>query len=202
MDLRSKKDRAHRLRAAGRFAKAAELYLALVREQPDDPSLRLGHAECARRAGTALAAVASYQRAAELHVQLGHHARARAVLRQALELAPSHPQLMRALSELEPKGESIESAVMELAEAGAELDIEVELLEPMPESVIELPAPEAAPLSAARDVHVLSPTTVAVRKSSGDGWWIISSSAPVQVTEVALEAEDEPVLAGVALAVV
>ncbi|MBS2029168.1 MAG: hypothetical protein JST54_14790 [Deltaproteobacteria bacterium] len=137
--------------------------------------------------------------AAELLVQQGYEARARAALRLALELAPKHPQITRALEELEPKGESIESAVMELAESEPELEIEVSPDVVHEEPVLELPPPDAAPLSTARDVHVLGPNTVAVRKSSGDGWWVISSSAELQVTEVALEPSDEPVLEGVEL---
>src|SRR5256885_1028032 len=145
MDSRTLKDRAHRLFAAGRFAKAAEVYARLCTESPADATLRLRHAESARRANQAQVAVGSYRTAARLLLHDGQAAKARASLRRALELAPSHPEIERALASLEPaRTDSIADAIAEVLDAPepvADIDIEVSEPQPLVHDVLAMPQP-------------------------------------------------------------
>lgn len=193
MDIRTAKDRAHRLFASGRYAKAAEAYAALVAQAPRDALLRLRLADAARRAGNTLQAVSAYRTAARILVDGGHGARARAALKLALELAPGHPEIVRALAELdgEARAASIADAVSRAVEAAAEpISIEVGAPEPIGAEVVSLPLPgSAAGVSTAKDFHRLDDHTIAFRKPNGDGWWVVHSAAPVSIEEIAVEEE-------------
>jgi tetratricopeptide (TPR) repeat protein len=199
LDLRGMKDRAQALYASGRFAKAAELYQALADRTPKDAQLRMRHAESARRAGLALAAVGSYRTAARLLAQDGHQARARAALHLALELAPGHPDVTRALRELErARPDSISSALVRAAEAqhGAlelqPIAIEVGEPEPLVPNVVALPRVSLPPArSSAAPFLRVDAQTVAFRRPDGAGWWVVHAATTLAMEEISAEDGEE-----------
>lgn len=194
MDIRAAKDRAHRLYASGRYSRAAEAYAALVAQSPRDALLRLRLADAARRSNNALQAVGAYRAAARLLVDSGHEARARAALKLALELAPGHPEIERALEALDgDRSGGLAEAMARAAEAQPAIAIEVEAPEPLLQgAVVELPAPDASSaVSTMKEYHRIDPHTVAFRKPDGDGWWVVHSTAPVTLQEIQVEVESE-----------
>jgi len=183
------KEKAGRLFAAGAFERAGELYLALAMQSPDDVVYRLRHAECARRAGNTLSAVASFRNAAAIFAAFGDRSRARKALRVALELAPGHPELERELGALgQPDAGSLTQALAAAA-ASPQVAFEVGAPEPLVTNALEV-APGALQ-SAASELHRIDANTVAFRRADGSGWYLVHAASPVQVEEVLVEDELE-----------
>ena len=100
MGLRELKEEAMYLYAQRRFAECAQTYERLLDLDPRDPSLYMRQAEAYRRALARREAITAYRMAAELLVEQGNEAKARAALKAALELDPRHVELNRALGRL------------------------------------------------------------------------------------------------------
>ncbi|HYO67398.1 MAG TPA: hypothetical protein VEU33_15080, partial [Archangium sp.] len=102
MGVRELKEQALDLYSRRKFTECARTYGKLLELEPRDPHLYVRHAEAWRRAGDRQKAISSYRTAAELLLQLGCEARARAALKVALELDPRDTEVARALEKLSP----------------------------------------------------------------------------------------------------
>lgn len=100
MDRRKRKDAAARAVTKGRFARAAELYAELVREDPADVQLLVRLGEVQRRLGLEAEALASFLEAGRRFSRDGLTLRAIAACKVALQLAPGHPEAEALLAEL------------------------------------------------------------------------------------------------------
>jgi DNA-binding SARP family transcriptional activator len=102
MGVRELKEEALDLYSRRKFADCARTYGRLIELEPRDAHLHVRHAEAWRRAGDRKKAIAAYRAAAELLLQQGCEARARAALKVALELDPQDAELALALERLTP----------------------------------------------------------------------------------------------------
>lgn len=117
MGLRELKEAAHQQFVRGKFAQCAQTYQQVLRLAPRDPNMHVRHAEACRRAGDKQQAIASYQTAAELLLEIGCETRARGVLRAALELNPNDLFLQEVVARLgSPSEESPSPGVSESRE--------------------------------------------------------------------------------------
>jgi len=158
MGVRELKEQALDLYSRRKFTECARTYGKLLELEPGDPHLYVRHAEACRRAGDRQKAISSYRTAAELLMQLGCEARARAALKVALELDPGDNDVARAL----------------------------ERLLPVPRRLALPPAPASpmALLPSPAEVRRLSWNTLALRAAPGTRWVVISSRSPLTSYEV------------------
>ncbi len=158
MGVRELKEEALDLYAQRKFTECARTYEKLLELDPSDPHLYVRHAEAWRRAGDRTRAITSYRTAAELLLQLGCEARARAALKVALDLDPRDTEVARALERLSranpPRREEVHSSRWTPTR----------------------PSPA--------EVRRLSGNTLAVRSAPGTRWLVVSSRTPLTAYEV------------------
>ncbi|QRO03048.1 hypothetical protein JRI60_51920 [Archangium violaceum] len=198
MGVRELKEEALDLYTRRKFAECARTYGKLLELEPRDPHLYVRHAEAWRRAGDKGRAIASYRTAAELLLQLGCEARARAALKVALELDPRDTEVARALAQLSPTyaprreevpGASAEprsrppSRIPEHQREQVELHTRQANV-PGRLALPPVPAAPAAPLPSPAEVRRLSGNTLAVRSAPGTRWLVVSSRTPLTAYEV------------------
>ncbi|HEX8435565.1 hypothetical protein [Archangium sp.] len=185
MGVRELKEEALDLYARKKFADCARTYGKLLELEPRDPHLYVRHAEAWRRAGDRSKAISSYRTAAELLLQLGCEARARAALKVALELDPRDSEVAHALARLthayaqsRPPSRIPEDKrdMVELHTRAASVPGQLALP--------PAPASPAAPLPSPAEVRRLSSNTLAVRAAPGTRWVVVSSRTPLTAYEV------------------
>jgi len=201
MGVRELKEEALDLYARRKFKECARTYGRLLELEPRDPHLYVRHAEAWRRAGDRAKAIASYRTAAELLLQLGCEARARAALKVALELDPRDTEVAKALERL-----TLAQAQRREEAYQPQRPVRVPPQRPpsrIPEEKrdqVELhtraanvpgrlalppgPASPAAPLPSTAEVRRLSANTLAMRAAPGTRWVVVSSRMPLTVYEV------------------
>jgi tetratricopeptide (TPR) repeat protein len=190
MGVRELKEEALDLYARRKFAECARTYGKVLELEPRDPHLYVRHAEAWRRAGDRKRAVASYRTAAELLLQLGCEARARAALKVALELDPRDTEVARALAQLSPTyapnpppRSRPPSRIPEHQRDQVELHTRQANV-PGRLALPPGPALPPAPLPSPAEVRRLSGNTLAVRAAPGTRWLVVSSRAPLTAYEV------------------
>ncbi|MBM7112390.1 hypothetical protein [Archangium primigenium] len=156
--------------AQRRFTECARTYAKLVELEPGDPSLHVRQAEACRRAGDRHQALNAYRAAAELWRRLGNEARARAVLKVAMELEP-RPEVARELTRLGPPAPL--AGPQELFEFPEDLEA------PHAWSPGGMPSRPAAV-----ELRRLSDNLLAIRSAPGARWWVVSSRTPLLAYEV------------------
>ncbi|MGI5861778.1 MAG: tetratricopeptide repeat protein [Myxococcales bacterium] len=115
MDVRVMKEEAAALYLKGKYSKAVQAYQQLIKLQPNDPRLRLRHAEACRRTRQVDVAAASLHAAAVLFESQGQWSCAHAVLKLALELQPQSRVLIDAYRDIEAKNPNLRFAGPRLA---------------------------------------------------------------------------------------
>jgi len=184
MGVRELKDAALDLYARRKFAECARTYGKLLELEPRDPHLYVRHAEAWRRAGDRKKAIGSYRMAAELLLQLGCDARARAALKVALELDPRDNEVARALERLSPSyAPRPPSRIPEQKRDMVELHTRQANV-PGRLALPPAPASPAEPLPSPAEVRRLSGNTLAVRAAPGTRWLVVSSRTPLTAYEV------------------
>ncbi|ATB30009.1 hypothetical protein [Melittangium boletus] len=174
MGPRELKEEALHLYAQRRFAECARTYAKLLALEPGDPSLHVRQAEACRRAGERHQAMHAYRTAAELWMRLGNEARARAVLKVALELEPRNQEMARELTRLGPPAAL--AGPQELFEFPEDLEA--------PHAWSGSPPPPALPLPSSAELRRLSDNLLAIRAAPGTRWWVVSSRTPLLAYEV------------------
>ncbi len=185
MGVRELKEKALDLYARRKFADCARTYAKLLELEPRDPHLYVRHAEAWRRAGDRRKAISSYRTAAELLLQLGCEARARAALKVALELDPRDSEVAHALARLTPtypQGRPA-SRIPEDKRDMVELHTRAANV-PGQRALPPAPASPAAPLPSPAEVRRLSANTLALRAAPGTRWVVVSSRTPLTAYEV------------------
>ncbi|HYO51259.1 hypothetical protein [Archangium sp.] len=195
MGVRELKEEALDLYTRRKFAECARTYGKLLELEPRDPHLYVRHAEAWRRAGDRQKAISSYRMAAELLLQLGCEARARAALKVALELDPRDNEVARALERLSPtyaprreEGHPpapprVPSRIPEHQRDMVELHTRQANV-PGRLALPPAPASPGAPLPSPAEVRRLSVNTLAMRAAPGTRWVVISSRTPLTAYEV------------------
>ena len=194
MGVRELKEQALDLYSRRKFAECARTYGKLLELDPRDPHLYVRHAEAWRRAGDRQKAISSYRTAAELLLQLGCEARARAALKVALELDPRDNEVARALERLSsayaqrqtvhvPPAVPPPSRIPEHKRDMVELHTRQANV-PGRLALPPAPAAPAAPLPSPAEVRRLSGNTLAMRAAPGTRWVVISSRTPLTAYEV------------------
>jgi tetratricopeptide (TPR) repeat protein len=193
MGVRELKEQALELYAQRKFTECARTYGKLLELEPRDPHLYVRHAEAWRRAGDRQKAISSYRTAAELLLQLGCEARARAALKVALELNPRDNEVARALERLSPtyaphREEAhplprIPSRIPEHQRDMVELHTRQANV-PGRLALPPAPASPPAPRPSPAEVRRLSGNTLALRAAPGTRWVVISSRTPLTAYEV------------------
>jgi hypothetical protein len=182
--MRELKEEALNLYSRRKFADCARTYGKLLELEPRDPHLYVRHAEAWRRAGDRKKAIASYQAAAALLLELGCEARARAALKVALDLDPQDMELARTLEQLKPTpGPRPCSRIPEHMQDVVELHTRPASV-PGRLALPAAPASAAEPLPSPAEVRRLSPNTLAMRAAPGTRWVVVSSRTPLTVYEV------------------
>ncbi|HEX8821741.1 MAG TPA: hypothetical protein VF794_17585, partial [Archangium sp.] len=192
MGVRELKEEAMDLYARRKFTECARTYSRLLELEPRDPHLYVRHAEAWRRAGDRAKAITSYRAAAELLLELGCEARARAALKVALELDPKDTELAYALARLTPTfahatrpapTQRPPSRIPEEKREQVELHTRAANV---PGRLALPPAPSTpvAPLPSTAEVRRLSTNTIALRAAPGTRWVVVSSRAPLTAYEV------------------
>jgi tetratricopeptide (TPR) repeat protein len=194
MGVRELKEEAMDLYAQRKFTECARTYSRLLELEPRDPHLYVRHAEAWRRAGDRAKAISSYRAAAELLLELGCEARARAALKVALELDPKDTELAYALARLTPAfaqatrppqapAQRPPSRIPEEKREQVELHTRAANV---PGRLALPPAPNApaAPLPSTAEVRRLSANTIALRAAPGMRWVVVSSRSPLTAYEV------------------
>jgi hypothetical protein len=193
MGVRELKEEALDLYARRKFADCARTYGKLLELEPRDPHLYVRHAEAWRRAGDKRKAISSYRTAAELLLQLGCEARARAALKVALELDPRDSEVAHALARLTTTYASRREEVhLPPVPATRIPEDKRELVElhtraanvPGRLALPPAPASPAAPLPSPAEVRRLSSNTLALRAAPGTRWVVVSSRTPLTAYEV------------------
>ncbi len=201
MGVRELKEEALDLYARRKFKECARTYGRLLELEPRDPHLYVRHAEAWRRAGDRAKAISSYRTAAELLLQLGCEARARAALKVALELDPRDTEVAKALERLTlaaaTRREEARSPYQSVqspprpssSRIPEEKRDQVELhtrAANVPGRLALPPVPSApvAPLPSTAEVRRLSGNTLAMRAAPGTRWVVVSSRTPLTVYEV------------------
>lgn len=197
MGVRELKEQALDLYARRKFAECARTYGKLLELEPRDPHLYVRHAEAWRRAGDRKKAISSYRTAAELLLQLGCEARARAALKVALELDPRDNEVAKALERLScgraPRREELHippplpprppSRIPEQQRDMVELHTRQANV-PGRLALPPAPASPVAPQPSPAEVRRLSGNTLAVRAAPGTRWLVVSSRTPLTAYEV------------------
>ncbi|PTL77152.1 lipopolysaccharide assembly protein LapB [Vitiosangium sp. GDMCC 1.1324] len=196
MGVRELKEEALDLYARRKFAECARTYGKLLELEPRDPHLYVRHAEAWRRAGDRKKAITSYRTAAELLLQLGCEARARAALKVALELDPRDTEIARALERLSPtyapRREEVHlpppapkppSSIPEQKRDMVELHTRQANV-PGRLALPPAPAAPAGPQPSPAEVRRLSGNTLAMRAAPGTRWLVVSSRTPLTAYEV------------------
>ncbi|OJH34768.1 hypothetical protein BON30_42185 [Cystobacter ferrugineus] len=186
------KEEALDLYAQRRFTECVQTYERLLEVNPRDPSLYMGQAEAYWSAGSRREALKAYRMAAELLLDQGDRAGARAALKAALELNPRNKEVAQALEQLSPAGEEeARSASLTAPEALFEYPPEREQPRAWQKS-----APRSEPLEAVPpqpELRRLSDNALAVRLGPGMPWYVVSSQTPLLTYEVDdLEQVTEP----------
>jgi hypothetical protein len=190
MGVRELKDEAVSLYARKKYTQSARTYGKLLELEPRDPHLHIRHAEAWRRAGDTPKAVSAYRRAAELLLDLGCEARARAALKVALELDPRDTELAHALQRLTAQYAQRREGLLGSGPLPSLPLRELMELHVQPATVpgrLALPPAAGTPASPApgpAEVKRLSPQTLAVRATPGSRWLVVSSRAPLTAYEV------------------
>ncbi len=201
MGVRELKEEALDLYARRKFKECARTYSRLLELEPRDPHLYVRHAEAWRRAGDRAKAIASYRTAAELLLQLGCEARARAALKVALELDPRDTEVAKALERLtrayaarrdeaRPPYPSVQSPprpspsrIPEEKREQVELHTRAANV-PGRLALPPAPASPVGPLPSTAEVRRLSSNTLAMRAAPGTRWVVVSSRTPLTAYEV------------------
>jgi tetratricopeptide (TPR) repeat protein len=201
MGVRELKEEALDLYARRKFKECARTYGRLLELEPRDPHLYVRHAEAWRRAGDRAKAIASYRTAAELLLQLGCEARARAALKVALELDPRDTEVVKAMERLtlayaarreeaRPPYQSVHapprrspSRIPEEKREQVELHTRAANV-PGRLALPPAPASPGTPLPSTAEVRRLSANTLAMRAAPGTRWVVVSSRTPLTVYEV------------------
>jgi len=201
MEVRELKEEALDLYARRKFKECARTYGRLLELEPRDPHLYVRHAEAWRRAGDRTKAIASYRTAAELLLQLGCEARARAALKVALELDPRDTEVAKALDRLtrasaarrdeaRPPSPSVQSPprrppsrIPEEKREQVELHTRAANV-PGRLALPPAPASPVGPLPSTAEVRRLSANTLAMRAAPGTRWVVVSSRTPLTAYEV------------------
>ena len=191
MGVRELKEEALDLYAQRKFAACARAYGKLLELEPRDAHLYVRHAEAWRRAGERQKAITSYRTAAELLLQQGCEARAKAALKVALELDPRDTEVARAMAQLtSTQAQRSTPAVSRPASRIPEHQRDMVELHTRPANVpgrLALPpgpASSVAPLPSPTEVRRLSANTLAMRAAPGTRWVVVSSRTPLTTYEV------------------
>jgi hypothetical protein len=197
MGVRELKEQALDLYARRKFADCARTYGKLLELEPRDPHLYVRHAEAWRRAGDRSKAISSYRTAAELLLQLGCEARARAALKVALELDPRDSEVAHALARLTPsyaprREEPHPPPAPQVRPPSRIPEEKRDMVElhtraanvPGQLALPPAPASPAAPLPSPAEVRRLSANTLALRAAPGTRWVVVSSRSPLTAYEV------------------
>ena len=180
--VRELKEEALDLYAQRRFTECVQTYERLLELNPRDPSLYMGQAEAYRGAGSRREALNAFRMAAELLLDQGDKARARAALKAALELNPRNKEVARALEELPPTGEETPPSTVAAPEALFELPQEKEQPRAWQRSApVNVPPRAVTPQA---ELRRLSDNTLAVRAGPGMPWIVVSSQTPLLTYEV------------------
>ncbi|WP_257461852.1 tetratricopeptide repeat protein [Archangium lipolyticum] len=200
--MRELKEEALDLYTRRKFAECARTYAKLLELEPRDPHLYVRHAEAWRRAGDKRRAISSYRTAAELLLQFGCEARARAALKVALELDPRDTEVARALAQLSPAyaprreetqthprgpGQEPRSRPPSRIPEHQREQVELHTRQANVPGRLALPpgpAESPAPLPCPAEVRRLSGNTLAVRTAPGTRWLVVSSRTPLTAYEV------------------
>src|SRR5512138_2085452 len=107
-DVRKLKDEAAEAAARGKLSRAADLYRAALRGDPNDVATRQKLAEVLRRDGRADEAIEAYRAVANRFASDGLLIKAIAISKTILELDPEHVATQAALAELYAKRAAVE----------------------------------------------------------------------------------------------
>ncbi|EPX64210.1 tetratricopeptide repeat domain protein [Cystobacter fuscus DSM 2262] len=177
--MRELKEEALDLYAQRRFTECVQTYERLLELNPRDPSLYMGQAEAYRGAGSRREALNAFRMAAELLLDEGDKAGARAALKAALELNPRNKEVARALEALPPADEEeTRPTPMTAPEALFEYPPERE----QPRAWQRSEPPKAVPPQP--ELRRLSDNALAVRAGPGMAWVVVSSQTPLLTYEV------------------
>jgi tetratricopeptide (TPR) repeat protein len=181
--VRELKEEALDLYAQRRFAECVQTYERLLEINPRDPSLYMGQAEAYQGAGSRREALNAFRMAAELLLDQGDKARARAALKAALELNPRNKEVARALEELPPAAEEeTQPTPVTPPEALFEYPPEREQPRAWQKSEPRSEPRKAEPPQA--ELRRLSDNVIAVRAGPGMPWYVVSSQTPLLTYEV------------------
>ncbi|WNG52159.1 hypothetical protein F0U60_00830 [Archangium minus] len=188
MGVRELKEEALDLYTRRRFADCARTYGKLLELEPGDPHLYVRHAEAWRRAGDRQKAISSYRTAAELLLQLGCEARARAALKVALELDPRDTEVAQALARLSPTypPPAPSRPPSRIPEQKRDM-VELHTRQANVPGRLALPPAPATPAAirpSPAEVRRLSGNTLAMRAEPGTRWVVVSSRTPLTAYEV------------------